>query len=136
MMHLVIGCGALAGGFACMINPVEPLGAPLSMLEGSIFTSFLIPGIVLFVVFGIGNLVALIVILKTCWAYGAILGSLGSALIIWIVVQVLIIGDIIALHIIFFTIGLFQAVMGLVFLLQTKDFILRLRSLLKRDARS
>jgi hypothetical protein len=36
------------------------MGAPVSMLEGSPFTSFLIPGIVLFVLFGIGNVIGAI----------------------------------------------------------------------------
>jgi len=49
----VLGIGAIFGGFVLMISPSGKLfGMPLSMLENSPFSNFLIPGIILFSVLG------------------------------------------------------------------------------------
>ncbi|NIJ52592.1 hypothetical protein [Dyadobacter arcticus] len=49
-----LGLGALGGGGVLIISPTgELMGMPLSMLDPSPFHSFLIPGILLFVVLGI-----------------------------------------------------------------------------------
>ncbi|RFU94496.1 hypothetical protein DYP60_09875 [Sphaerochaeta halotolerans] len=47
LIHVFVGLGALAGGYACLVDPVTPLGATTDMLQGSPFSTFLIPGIVL-----------------------------------------------------------------------------------------
>ena len=112
-LHLFIGIGALAGGLACIVDPNNPLGAPSSMLEGSPFSSFLIPGLVLFTLFGIGNLVQLIFMWKKVWWRSLGEGILGGGMVIWIVVQVLIIDSIVFLHIAFLAIGTIQAVVAL-----------------------
>lgn len=49
-----LGVGALFGGGVLIISPTGSLiGMPLSMLAGSPFHTFLIPGIVLFLVLGV-----------------------------------------------------------------------------------
>lgn len=49
-----LGLGALGGGGVLIISPTgELIGMPLSMLAPSPFHSFLVPGILLFVVLGI-----------------------------------------------------------------------------------
>ena len=55
LIHVFVGLGALAGGYACLVDPVTPLGATTAMLQASPFSTFLIPGIVLFGLFGVGN---------------------------------------------------------------------------------
>ena len=44
LINLIVGLGALAGGYACLVDPVTPLGATIEMLQGSPFSTFLIPG--------------------------------------------------------------------------------------------
>ncbi|HCG64117.1 MAG: hypothetical protein CVV48_07520 [Spirochaetae bacterium HGW-Spirochaetae-4] len=122
VMHVVIGVGALGGGYACIVEPLAPLGAPLSMLEGSPFESFLIPGLVLFGLFGIGNIVGAVFLAKKVTWHGYIAGVLGSGMVIWIVIQVLIIDTIAFLHILFFFIGIVEATIGLAMLLQADLF--------------
>ena len=55
MLLAFLGLSAIGGGGALIISPSGTLlgGLPLSILERSPFTNFLIPGIVLFVVLGI-----------------------------------------------------------------------------------
>ena len=43
--HILLGIGALAAGYACVVEPACPLGAPLTLLEGSPFLSFFLPGL-------------------------------------------------------------------------------------------
>lgn len=111
-IHLFTGVGALAGGYACIADPYNPLGAPASMLEGSPFSSFLIPGLVLFILFGFGNLLQLLLIRKDVWWKSLGEGVLGGGMILWIVIQVAIIGSIVILHIAFLAIGIIQAVIA------------------------
>jgi hypothetical protein len=108
VVHLIVGVGALAGGLAAILDPIEPLGSPVSLLEGSPFSSYLIPGLVLFTLFGIGNMIGALLTLRAHPKHAYLLGVLGGAMMIWIVVQVLVIKAIVFLHILFFCIGLFQ----------------------------
>jgi hypothetical protein len=50
--------GAIAGGIGLVEEPVENIGMPLSMLEGSPFSDYLVPGLILLVVVGLPPLVA------------------------------------------------------------------------------
>jgi hypothetical protein len=60
-----LGLSALGGGFVLMISPDGGLmGMPLSVLKPSPFTSFLIPGAILFTVLGIGPLLIIGVLIK------------------------------------------------------------------------
>lgn len=116
VLHVVIGIGASAGGYACISDPINPLGAPLSMLEGSPFSSYMIPGLVLGIFFGLGNLLQIFFVSKRVWYRSIGEGLLGGGMIVWIVVQLLIINTITPLHVLFFLLGAIQGVIGLVWL--------------------
>lgn len=58
ILHLVVGIGAMFGGLAAITNPNNPVGVPTSILKNSPFSNFLIPGIILFTVIGLGNLLS------------------------------------------------------------------------------
>jgi hypothetical protein len=135
ILQFVIAAGALFGGIACIIDPTEPLGAPVSMLAGSIFSSFLIPGIILATVLGIGNLFGAIAVAKRFWAQGAIIGVLGLAMIIWIVVQVIVIKSIVFPHILFLCIGVAQTLIGYLLVSNVKDFVLHCKKSLSKVLR-
>jgi hypothetical protein len=60
-----LGLGAVFGGAVIVISPSGKLfGMPLSMLENSPFSSFFIPGIILFLVLGIVPMVLFFALLK------------------------------------------------------------------------
>jgi len=109
VLHVFVGVGALAGGLAAILDPMSPMGMPASSLENSPFDSFLIPGILLFGVIGLGNLAAAVLFaLKKPWQ-GYASGVMASVLMIWIVVQCVMLRAVVFLHVLFF---LFGAVMG------------------------
>jgi len=93
ILMLFQGISGLIGGIALVIDPSgELLQMPLSMLEGSPFDTFLIPGIILLTILGI---------FPMCVVYGlwvrlnrAWMGSLlvSAALIIWIGVEIWMVG--------------------------------------------
>lgn len=87
------GLSGLAGGFGLITNPTgEALGIPLEWLDTTLFETYFIPGVILFVVLGIFPMVCYAGLWKEkSWA---IFGSLitGIALIIWIIVEIYMIG--------------------------------------------
>ena len=54
-LHAFVGVGAVFGGLAAITNPKSPLGIPIEILKNSPFNDFLIPGIILFTLIGLGN---------------------------------------------------------------------------------
>jgi len=112
-LHLLVGVGALAGGLAAILNPAAPMGLAAESIPGFPFDSFLIPGLILFGVIGIGNLAAAVpVFLKRRWL-GYSSGVLGCALMGWIVIQCFMLGSVVALHVIFFSFGAVIACLAL-----------------------
>lgn len=84
-----IAINAFGGGVYGMMSPKE---LPSEWLEGSPFSSFFIPSLILFVVVGGSHSVATYWVLKRdSKAYKAALLA-GSVLLMWILVQVAIIG--------------------------------------------
>lgn len=121
-LHVFVGIGAMAGGLAAISNPQAPLGAPVSLLENSPFSNFLIPGIILFTVIGVGNIVGAVTMLFKSKFQGYISSVLGCGLVIWIVVQCIMLGTIAALHVIFFCYGLLQGILAAAIMFEKKLF--------------
>lgn len=110
---LFTGIGALAGGIPLILDPSgETMGFSLKLLHGSPFANYLIPGILLFVVIGIGTLAAAFVLWRKPEISWITTMTAGTALIIWILVQVSIIGYASILQPIFFIIGVLEFVLG------------------------
>ena len=121
-MHFFVGIGALVGGGAAILDPFTPLGAPLDMLEHSPFDNFLIPGLILFIIIGIGSLISgVMALLKS--DYQGYYSSVSSwALMIWIAVQCLMLKAIVFAHVFFFLIGLAGAVLAFTILDDKQQF--------------
>jgi len=110
-LHLFVGIGAIGGGLAAILND-EPLGMPVEALKNAPFSNYLIPGMVLFAVIGLGNLLGAAV-LRSGWrlrGYTSFL--LGWALVIWIVVQCIILQEVVFLHVLYFLIGAVKAALA------------------------
>lgn len=110
ILHFFVGIGAMAGGAAALLNPEAPMGLNAAeTLQNSPFNNFLIPGLLLFGVIGVGNLFAGFMLLKKNKFEYYISGILGGGLMVWIVVQCIMIRAVVALHVIYFLIGVIQA---------------------------
>lgn len=113
ILHLFVGIGALFGGAAAVLNPNSPMGIPTDTLKNSPFDNFLIPGVLLFSVIGIGNIISAITLKLKFKFQGYISGVFSAALVFWIIIQCIMLNDIVALHIIYLVIGLFEGVLSL-----------------------
>lgn len=121
ILHFFLAIGALGGGTIFIINPSGELaGMSVSLLDGSPFQSYFIPGLILFIIFGILPLIigsSLIgkwdfkvaekvnIYKEKHWSWTFSL-YIGFALIIWITVQVYIIRTLSILHFIFILFGI------------------------------
>jgi hypothetical protein len=108
---VVLGIGATAGGVALVAAPDgSVMQMPLSYLDGSPFADYLVPGLVLLGLFGIGSLVAAAMVLLRLWFAPLVAFVIGSGQMIWIVVQLAIIREFSWLQPAMFTVGMVIAV--------------------------
>jgi hypothetical protein len=89
VIQLLVMVNAFGGGFYGL-NGAKAI--PRAWLDGSPFSSFFIPSLFLFVVIGGGMLVATIVLLRRARLAPWVSLGVGVLLMLWIVVQVSIIG--------------------------------------------
>jgi hypothetical protein len=122
VIHIIVGLGGLVGGYSAITNPMEPMGAPIEMLKNSPFTDFLIPGLILFFVIGVGNIVSAVLFSRKIIYQGYISSVFSWALVIWIVVQCIMIQDVVFLHVFFFIVGIVQALLSFLLLYEQKLF--------------
>jgi len=121
-LHLFVGIGAMLGGLAAITNPKAPLGISVEVLKNSPFSNFLIPGIILFIIIGIGNVFSALMFRFKSRFQGYISSVFSWALVIWIVVQCIMLNDIAFLHVLFFIIGLIQAGLSMAILFESGLF--------------
>jgi hypothetical protein len=92
VLTAVQAAGAIGGGVGLVRDPIKNIGMPLSMLEGSPFKDYLIPGLILLIVVGLFSLFVFAGLLRR-WrpAWWLALAS-GGGLIIWIITEVAMLG--------------------------------------------
>jgi hypothetical protein len=111
--QLFNGGSGLLGGIMLMRDPSgQFLQMDQAMLSTTPFANFLIPGIVLFIFVGLGNIVGFVLTLLKKGRPGLIGLLFGAVLMIWIVVQVVLIGYQSFLQPLYFLTGLLQAIFG------------------------
>ncbi len=133
-IHFFVGIGACAGGWAAVMNLESPLGAPSEMLKKGPFEDFLIPGLFLLIVIGLGNLLAGILALKRVSVHAYATGAMGAVLIGWILIQCYILQAVVGLHIVFFAVGCVQGMLALAGLWLSNQFPMpAVKKLLHRD---
>jgi hypothetical protein len=93
VLEVLLGIGALGGGLVLIVAPRgEIMPLPLSALAGSPFETYLGPGLVLFTVLGIGPLVAARLARRRHPLAPLAAFAVGMALLIWVAVEIAIIG--------------------------------------------
>ncbi len=115
IIQAFIGIGAVIYGPLLIIDPSGGKAAmSVDLLKGSPFTNYLIPGILLFFINGVGNITGSILSFKKSnyAGYAGIL--LGVALIIWVVVQLMLIGYANWLQPFYLILGISELILGIV----------------------
>lgn len=126
ILHTFVGLGAIGGGLMAILNPEGPGGMPADSLKYSPFADYLIPGIILFSVIGLGNLLSATTLQLKIKYQGYISSVFSWALVIWIVVQCIMLRSIVSLHVIFFIIGAIEAVISAILLFEENLFPINL----------
>jgi hypothetical protein len=111
---VLLGLGALAGGIALVSRPDgSVMHFDVSLLAGSPFRDYLVPGLILGGLFGVGSLAVAALGLRQ-WRIAPFLAcAIGCAQMIWIVVELAIIRELSFLHPTFFGVGLLLAAASL-----------------------
>ncbi len=114
IIQLFVAAGALPAGYLMLAQPDgSGLGMTTAILSGSPFKDFLIPGLFLFTVNGVFNLISSLLCLFK-YKHAAIMGTLlGSALLIWVLVQVYSVGLTHILQPVYFTIALGEIILSI-----------------------
>ncbi len=113
VLQAFIGIGAVAGGLGLALDPSgESLGVPLELLEKTPFASYLVPGIVLFAVNGLGSLAGAVASFSRHRYAGEAAMALGTFLVAWILIQVYWMSGFHWLHWLYLSLGIVEAVLG------------------------
>ncbi len=115
VLQIFIGISAVFGGLSLVIDPTgEFLNMPLVLLAGTPFKDFLIPGLILLAVNGIGNVIGSFETFRRKRYAGQLGLALGIVMIIWIAVQVAMIGFASWLQPFYLLLGILEAGLGFV----------------------
>lgn len=123
IIQLFIGIGAIAAGIGFIIDPSgKNVGIPTEIIKNSPFDDFLIPGLFLLIINGIGSITGSILSFVRHRHAGTVGILLGIALIIWITAQVYWIGLSSWMQPFYFGLGMIEFLLG---------YIIRNRRLIK-----
>lgn len=104
---VLLGVGALAGGIALVAKPDGSIMRfDLALLAGSPFSDYLVPGLILGGLFGIGSLAVAGMGMRRMLLAPFLAFAIGCGQMIWIVVELAIIREFSFLHPTCFAIGL------------------------------
>ena len=114
ILQVLIGIGAIPAGLLLVIDPSgEIMSMPLDILAGSPFPNFLVPGIFLLAVNGIGNIIGAVLTFRRHRWTGLVAMGLGAFLVAWIIIQVWIVKPPIHwLQALYFVLGLVELALG------------------------
>lgn len=122
VLQVVVGVSALPIGITMMTNAEgAPLGLPQAWIDATPFASYLVPGLFLFAMNGIGQLLAAGLIVYRHRLAPWLTGALGVGLMIWIAVQVATMPSHV-LQPVMFTIGMIESLVALFWLRRLGHF--------------
>ena len=106
----VLGLGAIGGGVSLVARPDGSLmGWDTSILAGSPFADFLVPGLILGGLFGVGSFAVAWLAYRRSDVAPFLAFAIGFGQMLWIAIELAIIGEFSWLHPTMFTVGLLIA---------------------------
>lgn len=125
-LHIFVGSVALVGGSVGAIDYHEPFGMSVELLRDSPFNNYLIPGIMLFTIIGIGNIFCAFMFSLKLKFQAYISCVFSYALVIWVVVQCIMLNNVAFRNVLFLIIGIIQAVLSMIILFDRRLFPVKL----------
>lgn len=114
-LQLFIGIGAVASGIGLIIDPDgSNLSMSVEFLKESPFEDFLIPGIALLFINGLGSIIGSFFSFRRYHFAGKITMILGVAMVIWISTQVYWISWISLLQPVYLVLGIIEILLGFI----------------------
>ena len=106
-LEMFTAAGAIPVGVMFLADPSgAAIGLPQGWIEATPFGSYAIPGLYLFAMNGIGMLVVAGASVMRHWSAPWLTGMLGTGLVVWILVQVLVMPELMWLQGVFLAVGL------------------------------
>jgi hypothetical protein len=113
VLQIFVGLNAILGGFGLVSDPGgTKMNVPLELLKNSPFTNYLIPGLVLLIAIGVGNVLAGIVTFSRRRYAGNLAVFFGAFLALYIVTEVWFIGLVNFLQPSYFVLGAIELILG------------------------
>ncbi len=120
VLAVFTGLLAIPVGLMFLADPTGgSIGVPQGWIEATLFGSYVIPGIYLFAVNGLGMLLLAALIVIRHWSAPWLTAILGVGLIVWILVQLLVMPETMFLQWIFLATGVVLGVVALFWLRRT-----------------
>jgi len=113
ILQAFIGITAIAGGLKLISNPSGIPDFPIEWLSNSPFTNYLIPGLILLIVIGFGNVVAAMTTFLQKRYFGGMAALSGIFLILFMTTEVWFVGLRNFLQPLYFIFGIIVLVLGL-----------------------
>ncbi|MBW7914773.1 MAG: hypothetical protein H3C54_13980 [Taibaiella sp.] len=106
LLLLFNGISALFGGYVLIDDPTGGgMQMPVELMKTGPFKDYLIPGIYLFSVLGVGSLAVLFMVIFHTRYHAQTVLLEGLATIAWIVTQMIVVQDIVLLQIVYLSVG-------------------------------
>jgi hypothetical protein len=103
----LLGLGAVGGGIGIVMKPDgSAMAWDVKMLAGSPFSDFLVPGLILLGLFGVGSFAVVVLGLARFRIAPFLAFAIGCGQMIWITVELAILGELSFLHPTMFAVGL------------------------------
>ncbi len=121
-LELFTALGAVPVGVQFLMDPTgKSIGLPQGWIEATVFGNYLIPGLYLLLMNGLGMLVLAALTARRHWIAPWLTGTLGVGLIIWILVEVLVMPETMFLTWLFLGIGVVMGFVALYWLRETRQ---------------
>jgi len=114
VLQIFIGITAVLGGFGLVSDPSgTKMAVPVELLKNSPFTNYLVPGLVLLIVNGTGNVLAGIATFLRSRLRGHLAAFFGLFLTLYMVIEVWFIGLLNFSQPLYFILGVAELILGL-----------------------
>lgn len=122
---LITGVTALPVGIMFIVDPTgASIGLPAGWIEATPFGSYLVPGLYLFAMNGVGMLALAGLVVLRHWTAPWLMAVLAVGLIIWILVQLAVMPETMILQPIYLATGVLMGLVALFWLRRTGQLVL------------